>query len=100
MSKQIKVLGSGDRRVVLLLDTHVSGWKVDRRVLATDIDAELGLITCVWDRIGQMTRRQVSGVGEAVSGTRAQRRKVHVYAYGEVLSVHSLSWCSPCIQIH
>ena len=49
-------LGSGDRRVVLLLDTHVFVRKVDRRVLAADIDAELGLITCVWDRIGQMTR--------------------------------------------
>ena len=49
-------------------------------MLATDIDAELGVITCVWDRTGQMTRRSipersytggfnlipVSGVGEAV----------------------------------
>ena len=43
--------------VVLLLETNVSGRKVDRRVLTTDIDAELGLITCVWDRIGQMARR-------------------------------------------
>ena len=56
--------------------------KIDRRVLAADIDAELGLITCVWDRIGQMTRRSipersytgvynlipVSGVGEAAGG--------------------------------
>ena len=50
------VLGSGDRRVALSLETHVSGWKVDRRVLATDIDAELGLMTCVWDRIGQVAR--------------------------------------------
>ena len=31
--------------------------KVDQRVLATDIDAELGLITCLWDRIGQLARR-------------------------------------------
>ena len=37
--------GSGDRRVVLLLETHVSGRKVDRRVLATDVDEELELIT-------------------------------------------------------
>ena len=29
--------------------------EVDRRVLVTDIDAEL-LITCVWSRIGQMAR--------------------------------------------
>ena len=49
MSKKLLVLGSGHSRVVLLLETHVSGRQVDRRVLATDIDAELGLITCVWD---------------------------------------------------
>ena len=36
---------------------NVSGRKVARRVLATDIDAEVGLPTCVWDRIGQMARR-------------------------------------------
>ena len=53
--------------------------KVDRRALATDIDAELGFTTCVWDRIGQMARGPypsgvthgsilipVSGVSEAV----------------------------------
>ena len=64
-----------------MLETHVSGRKVDRRVLATDIDAELGLITCVWDLISQIARRStperrcarvylipVSGVGEAVGG--------------------------------
>ena len=48
--------GSGDCRVVLLLETDVSGRRVDRCVLATDIDAELGLTTCVWSRIGQMAR--------------------------------------------
>ena len=31
--------------------------KLDRRALATDVDAELGFITCVWSRIGQMARR-------------------------------------------
>ena len=45
-----KVLGSGGRRVVLLREPHVSGRKVDRRVLAINVDAELWLITCVWDR--------------------------------------------------
>ena len=54
MLRNVEVnLGSGDRRVVFLLETRVSGGKVGRRVLATDI----GLITCVWDRIGQMARR-------------------------------------------
>ena len=78
---ECRVLGSGDRRVVLLLEIHLFGRKVDRSVLATDMDAGLGLITCVWDRIGQMARRSipersstgvnvipVSGVGEAVGG--------------------------------
>ena len=37
-------------------EAHVSGQKVDRRVLATDIDADLGFITCVLDWIGQTVR--------------------------------------------
>ena len=45
MLGKIKVLGSDDRRVVLLLETYVSVRKVDRRVFATDIDAALGLMT-------------------------------------------------------
>ena len=32
MSRQIKVLRSGDRRVVLLRETHVSGWRADQGV--------------------------------------------------------------------
>ena len=35
--------------------------EVDRRVLVTDIDAELGLVTCVWSRIGQMARHSTHG---------------------------------------
>ena len=50
---------SGDRRVVLLRETRVSGRKVDRRVLAINVDAELGLITFVWDRTGQMTGQSI-----------------------------------------
>ena len=46
--------------VVFLLETHVSVRKVDRRVLAIDIDENLGLITCVWDRTGQKARRFTS----------------------------------------
>ena len=68
--------------------TYVSGRKVDRRVLAMNVDAELGLTTCVWDRTGQMARlstpersgkgfvlipvgsasETISGVGEAAGG--------------------------------
>ena len=50
---------SGDRSVVLKLETDVSGRKVDGRVLATDIEAELGLMTCVWDRTRQMARQSI-----------------------------------------
>ena len=28
-------------------------------MLAADIDAQLGLATCLWDRVGQMTRRSL-----------------------------------------
>ena len=37
------VLRGCDRRVVLLLEALVSGWKIDRRVLAINVDTELGL---------------------------------------------------------
>ena len=57
MSRKLKVLRSGDCRVTLQLEAALSGWKIDRRVLSTDIDAELWLMTCVWSRIGQMARR-------------------------------------------
>ena len=71
------------------LETHISVLKVDRRVLATDIDADLWLINCVWDRIGQMARRStqersytgfnlipVSGVGEAVGDDKIGRNGI------------------------
>ena len=57
MSRKVKVLQSGDCRVTLQLDAALSGRKIDRRLLATDADAELGLKTCVWSRVGQMARR-------------------------------------------
>ena len=55
----MKVLRSGARRVVILRETHVSGRKVDRRVLAINVDAELGLITSVRDRAGQTARQSI-----------------------------------------
>ena len=57
MSRKVKVLRSGDCHVTLQLEAALSGRKIDRRVLATDVDAELSLVTCVWSRIGQMARR-------------------------------------------
>ena len=42
-------------------EVRVPGGEVDRRVLVTDIDAELGLITCVFDRIGQFARHSTPG---------------------------------------
>ena len=48
-------------------------------MLATDVDAKLGLITCVWSRIDQMARLAhgfnlipVSGVREAVDGEKQE----------------------------
>ena len=65
MSRKVEVLRSGDCRVVLQLEAALPGRKVDRRVLVTDADAELGLVTCVRSRIGQMARRSTPEVSRA-----------------------------------
>ena len=57
MLREVKILWSGDCRVILQVEAAFSGRKVDRRKLAADVDAELGLIIFVWNRIGQMARR-------------------------------------------
>ena len=70
------LVGNGERRVVLLLETHVSVRKIDRSVLATDIDAALGLAACVnrpddqtvHPRAQRFNLIPVSSVGEAVGG--------------------------------
>ena len=58
----LAALRSGVRRVVLLRETHVSGRKVDRRVLAINVDAELGIATClmVKSSCGQKIKKYVS----------------------------------------
>ena len=61
--------------------------KIDRRVLASDIDAELGVITCVWSRIGHgqtvhpssgiahwFSLIPVSGVGVAEDGCEDRKK--------------------------
>ena len=65
MSRKVKVLRSGDCRVTLQLEAALSGRKIDRRVVATDVDAELGLVTCVWSRIAQIGRRSTPGRSRA-----------------------------------
>ena len=45
--------------VVTVRDIPVAVGKVDRRVLVADIDAEVGLITCVLNRIGQVARHSI-----------------------------------------
>ena len=78
-------LSGDDNCVVFVREMPVPGGEVDRRALVTDIDAELGLITCVWDRIGQMARSHptakwhrgfllipVSGVDDAEGRVREQ----------------------------
>ena len=56
MSRYIKILSGADCRVVIVREIPVAVGEVDRRVLVADIDADLGLTTCIWDRIGQMAR--------------------------------------------
>ena len=47
--------------------------EVDRRVLVAGIDTELGLITCVWSRIGQAARHSTPSSGSA--GRREQGKR-------------------------
>ena len=75
MSKYIRFLGcDGDGGVEVVRENPVAVGEVVRRVLVADIDAELGLITCVWSRIGQIARhstpwsRSVGGLLVPVSG--------------------------------
>ena len=53
------------RQVILMVEAVLPGRNIDRRVLAIDFDAELGLITCercgVGQTVGQLLRRRVSG---------------------------------------
>ena len=96
-------------------------------MLATDIDAEFGLATCVRDRIDQTARQSIpergttrfglipvgSGRGSRMNRPNtlsqmcdhilvregAQREKVRVCANGEVFSVHRC-WHGPASPIH
>ena len=67
MSRKVKVFRSGYCRVTLQLEAALSGGKIDRRVLATDVDAELGLMTCVWSRIGQTAQTVPPGLAHGFS---------------------------------
>ena len=42
---------------ILQVEAALSGRKVDRRMFAADVGAELWLTTCAWSRNGQMARR-------------------------------------------
>ena len=68
MSRKVKVLRSGDCRVTLQLEAAPFCRKIDRRLLATDVDAEVGLITYVWSRIGQMVHTKAESRTGSVSG--------------------------------
>ena len=66
MLRYIKIRSGGGCSVVIVREIPVAVGEVDRCVLVAEIDAELGLITCVWDRIGQMARHSTprrSGTG-------------------------------------
>ena len=45
-----------DCHVILQVEAALFGRKVDRRVLTADVDAELWLISCVWNRNCQIAR--------------------------------------------
>ena len=56
MLKSFGVLCGGDKSgVVIALEIPAVG-EVDRRVLFVGVDTDVGLITCVWSRIGQAAR--------------------------------------------
>ena len=46
----VRILGGCDcgRQVILKVEAVFPGREIDRRVLAAEVDAEFGLITCVW----------------------------------------------------
>ena len=53
MSRYIRFLGCDEYgRVAVVRGNPVAVREVDRRVLVVGIDTELGLITCVWSRMG------------------------------------------------
>ena len=57
MLKSFVVLCGGDYGgVVAARDIPVAVREVDRRVLLVHVGTEVGLITCVWSRIGQAAR--------------------------------------------
>ena len=54
--------------VVTVLETSVTVRDIDRRVLLVHVAVEVGLITCVWGRIGQAARHSTP-VNEATGFT-------------------------------
>ena len=75
MRKAFWILCGGDYGgVVTALETSVTVWEIDRRVLLVHVAVEVGLITCVWSQIGQAARHStpVSG-GTRVYSTSTQR---------------------------
>ena len=54
MLKSFAILCCGDESgVIAAQEIRVVIREVDRRVLLVDVGIEVGLITCVWGRIGQ-----------------------------------------------
>ena len=73
MSRKVEVLRSGDCRVTLQLEAAPSGRKIDWRVLATYVDAEPGLITCVSD--GQTVHPRAHGFSVSCRSRRSKDRR-------------------------
>ena len=50
------------RQVDLKVEAVFPGREIDRRVLNTDVDAEVGLNTCEWCGVGQRARLSIPEV--------------------------------------
>ena len=77
----VKILRASDGvcQVILLVDDVVSERDMDRRVLTADIDADLGLITCVDRGFGQRARlstQERSCACRATGSSQYRRRRI------------------------
>ena len=75
MLKSFQILCGGDCvGVVIAREIPVAVGEVDRRVLIVGVDTDVGLMTCVWSRIGQAARHSTPmSRGAGVTSGHSQR---------------------------
>ena len=61
LRKMVQILGGFGSvlQVVLQVEALFPGWEVDPRVFTADVDAEVGLITCVWMSCSQRAKLSI-----------------------------------------